>query len=154
MEVNQRVNYPVKQVLVAIESAGEINMSDNLNRFCVSWTTLNVIQSAIKNFIAAWNNHFRRGGIPNTLVRRSNQTVKLNPATIPDMHIAVQLHEQNGRQLTRESLFGIDPLAHHPQLSVLRKRNFTIKHPNLEDIMKSLLHGNTDPFKLAITDFI
>ena len=157
VEVNQRVNYPVKQVLVAMESAGEINMSDSLTRFCVSWTTINVIQSAIKNFIAAWNDHClpgSRGGIPNILARRSNQTVKLNPATIPDTHIAVRLHEQNGRQLTRESLFGTDPLAHHPQLSVLRKRDFTIKHPNLEDIMKSLLHGNSDPFKLAITDFV
>ena len=57
VEVNQRVNYPVKQVLAAMEPAGKINMSDSLTRFCVSWTTINVIQLSIKTFIAAWNDH-------------------------------------------------------------------------------------------------
>ncbi len=157
VEVNQRINYPVKRALVAMESAGEINMGDSVTRFCVSWTTINVVQSAIKNFIAAWNEHRlpgSRGGIPNVLARRANQTVRLDPATIPDTPIAIQLHEQNGRQLTRESFFGTDPLARHHQLSVLRERDFTAKHPNMEDIMKSVLHGNFDPFKLAITNFI
>ena len=140
-----------------MESAGEINMSDSLTRFCVLWTAIKVTQSAIRNFIAAWNKHRipgHRGGIPNVLLRRANRTTRLDPATIPDTPMAVQLHEQNGHQLTRESFFGTDPLFHHPQLPVLRKRDFTTKHPRMKDIMSSLLHGNFDPFKLAITDFI
>ena len=103
-------------------------MGDSLIRFCVSWTTINVVKSAIKNFIAAWNEHRLPGRIPNVLARKENQTVRLNPATIPDTSIVIQLHEQNGRQLTRESLFGRDPLAHHP---LLWERDYTAKHPNM-----------------------
>ena len=75
-------------------------MGDSLTKFCVSWT-INVVQSAIKNFIAAWNNHClpgNRGGIPNVLARRANQTVRLDPANIPDTPFAIRLHEQSGRQ--------------------------------------------------------
>ena len=132
-------------------------MGDSLTKFCVSWATIIVVQSAIKNFIAAWNNHClpgNRGGIPNVLARRANRTVRLDPANIPDTPSAIRLHEQSGRQLTRESFFGMDPLVYHPQLSVLRERDFTARHPSMEDIMESILHGNFDPFKLAITDFI
>ena len=158
VEINQRVNYPVKQALVTMESAGEINMGDRITRFCVSWTTINVVRSAANNFVAAWNEHRlpgRTGGIPNILGRRTNQTVKLNPALIPDTHSAVQLHEGSGCQLTRESPFGSDPLAHHPRLSALRERDYMAKHPNLEDIMQSVLHGNPYPFKVDFfTDFV
>ena len=157
VEVNHRINYPVKRALVALESAGEIDMGDRITKFCVSWTTINVLQSATKNFVAAWNKHRipgSRGGIPNVLARRKNQVVKLTPANIPSTQTAVQFHERDGHQLTRESRFGTDPLASYPQISLLRERDFTSKHPNLDDIMRSLLHGNFISFKLAITDFI
>ena len=64
-------------------------MGDSLTRFCVSWTTINVVQSAIKNFIAAWNEHRlpgSRGGIPNVLALRMNRTVRLHSATIPNTY--------------------------------------------------------------------
>ena len=122
MEVNQRINYPIKRVLVEMESAGEIDITDDLTRFCVLWTTIHVIEPAVKNFIAAWNDHRLPGcsdGIPNTLARRTNQTTRLNPSTIPTTSDAITLHEQQGGQLTSESQFGRDPLASHPQLSCL-----------------------------------
>ena len=91
----------------------------------------------------------------NVLARRANQVIKLGTANVPETPIAVQLHEQNWRQLTRESFFGSDPVACYTQLSVLRERDFTARHPpNMEDIMQYVLRGNFHPFKLAITDFI
>ena len=75
VEVNQRVNYPIKRVIVVMESTGEIDMGNDVIKFCISWTTINVIQPAIRNFIAAWNDHRLpgcRGGIPNILARRTN----------------------------------------------------------------------------------
>lgn len=46
-EINQRINYPVKRVLVEREASGEINMTDDLVKVCVSLTTITVITSAI-----------------------------------------------------------------------------------------------------------
>ena len=60
LEVNQRVNYPVKRVLVEMESNGEIDMTDDVVKFCVSWTTISIIRSAIRNFV---NTVFTRGTV-------------------------------------------------------------------------------------------
>lgn len=50
-EVNSRINYPIKRVLVRMESSGEINMSDPTVKFCVSRTTITVIGHAVTNFV-------------------------------------------------------------------------------------------------------
>lgn len=57
VEINQRVNYPVKRILVSMEGAQEIDMSNNVVKFCVSWTTMNVITPASIRFVGSWNNH-------------------------------------------------------------------------------------------------
>ena len=135
-----------------MESAGEI--TDDLTRFCVSWTTIHAIEPA---FIATWNDYCLpgcSGGIPNILARMTNQTTRLNPSIIPTTSDAITLHEELGGQLTRESQFGRDPMASHPQLSCLRQRDFYSRHPTMKDIMESVLHGNVSVFKQATRDFI
>ncbi len=47
-EVNQRINYPVKGILVEMEGNDEINMTDETVTFCVSWITVNVLRSPIE----------------------------------------------------------------------------------------------------------
>lgn len=42
VEVNTRVNYPVKKVLIEMENAGDINMGDDLHKYCVSWFSIKV----------------------------------------------------------------------------------------------------------------
>ena len=74
VEVNRRVNYPVKEILVTMEGDEEIDMTDELTKFCVSWVTINVVSPAVKNFVS-WNFHRipgRSGGIPNVLARISH----------------------------------------------------------------------------------
>ena len=51
-EVNSRINYPVKRSLVDMEANQEITMHTNSEKFCISWTTINVIQPSMVNFIA------------------------------------------------------------------------------------------------------
>ena len=50
-EVNQRVNYPLKRVLVGMENEDEINMGDEVTKFCVSWVTIRVMECPIRSFI-------------------------------------------------------------------------------------------------------
>ena len=111
-EINARINYPIKRVLVAMESSGEIDMSQDVTKFCVSWTTINTVQIAVQNFIHAWNNHRipgRRGGVPNALAAATSLTTPLSLAMIPSTSQALQLHTALGGTVTPEHVFGQGP---------------------------------------------
>ena len=126
-EVNQRINYPVKRVLVEMEFNGEIDMVDPIVKFCVSWTTITVIQPAVLTFVNAWNSHRIpgfRGGVPNVLASHTVQLTRLLPSAVPTTSNIVQLHQMQGGTLTEEHVFGTDPLDGHPELQDLRERDF------------------------------
>lgn len=84
-EVNQRINYPIKRLLISMENNEEIQMGDDLTRFCVSWVSMWVIRGAISQFVQAWNCHRipgLRGGVPGVLAYNC-ATTTLAPNTIP-----------------------------------------------------------------------
>ena len=56
VEVNTRVNYPVKTALLEMLEQGEINLDDLLHRFCISLFSIKVVSVGI-DFIKSWNNH-------------------------------------------------------------------------------------------------
>ena len=59
-EINQRINYPVKRVLVQMEGNDELDMTNSTTKLCVSWVTIHVIKSSVHSFIASlWStDHF------------------------------------------------------------------------------------------------
>ena len=57
VEINSRINYPVKQVLVEMDNNGDINMADSLHRYCVSWIAIEVLKKGAETFICSWNSH-------------------------------------------------------------------------------------------------
>ena len=66
-EVNARINYPVKAVLVCMEDEEVISMRNEVHKFCVLWVTIQVVAPAIPAFIHSWNSHKlpgQNGGIP------------------------------------------------------------------------------------------
>ena len=56
-EVNARVNYPIKIILVQMLEQGKIVIDNPLHLFCVSWFVIQVASVGIKLFIKAWNHH-------------------------------------------------------------------------------------------------
>ena len=50
VEINNRVNYPIKQVLIEMENGSEINMGDSLYKFCVSWFSIQVAMVGVSSF--------------------------------------------------------------------------------------------------------
>ena len=56
-EVNSRVNYPLKRILIAMEERQQINMTDATSKFCVSFVSCNVSSCGLSKFVAAWNHH-------------------------------------------------------------------------------------------------
>ena len=50
-EINAKINYPFKRVLVRMEEMQRIDLEDGVTKFSVSWVTTNVIIVPIKEFI-------------------------------------------------------------------------------------------------------
>ena len=114
LEVNHRINYPLKHLLIQMEANQIIDMRDETVKFCVSWVTLQVAQPAIVNFIQSWNSDRipgRAGGIPYHLRRNGHLLARIPSHAVPSTEHAVMQFEQDGGQLTRESNFGTDPLS-------------------------------------------
>lgn len=57
LEVNQRVNFPLKTALVQMCDQEEICLDDSLTKFCTSNLTCHISRIGLTNFVKAWNAH-------------------------------------------------------------------------------------------------
>ena len=57
MEVNARVNYPIKTVLIDMREGGDFSLDDDHERFCVSWFSIEVAAVGIQLFVSSWSEH-------------------------------------------------------------------------------------------------
>ena len=57
MEVNKRINYPIKTVLVKMVQQGDLCMDDPLHQYCCSWLCLHVSNVGALLFVSSWNAH-------------------------------------------------------------------------------------------------
>lgn len=57
VEVNARINYPVKAVLVEMLEASEISTENVVTQYCLSWFIMQVCNVGISIFVSAWNAH-------------------------------------------------------------------------------------------------
>lgn len=56
-EINPRVNYPIKAILVEMIENADINIDNSLHLFCVSWFAIKVASVGVELFRRAWNHH-------------------------------------------------------------------------------------------------
>ena len=57
VEINSRVNYPVKTALIEMQQHDDINMDSLIHQFCTLWYTLRVVSAGCTLAVQAWNNH-------------------------------------------------------------------------------------------------
>ena len=152
-EINSRINYPIKQILVQMEANSDIDMSNDITKFSTSWVTLKVVAEPIMLFINAWNSHTipgSRGGIPNRLAQFSQ--IGLIPLSqIPATISAVNGY---GGQLSTNASYGTDPLIDYPRLQEHRERDFFQVFSSMDDIFQNILHSDGQLFRQAILYFI
>ena len=57
VEINSRVNYPIKARLIDMEERGLISMDDAMIKYCVSWFAIRVANVGTTIAVDSWNQH-------------------------------------------------------------------------------------------------
>ena len=56
-EINQRVNYPIKAGLVKLIEAEDVDLEDEVTKFCLSNLTIQLAELGIHQVVESWNAH-------------------------------------------------------------------------------------------------
>ena len=79
VEVNARVNYPIKAIMNEMVHTNVVDISDDSTKFCVSWVLCRVSEYGLRIFVNSWNYHT----IPSTfLLICSKILIKRNPTCL------------------------------------------------------------------------
>lgn len=57
VEVNARVNYPIKTALISMMEDGDFSLDCDLDKYCVSWFAINTATVGAELFVSSWNEH-------------------------------------------------------------------------------------------------
>ena len=57
VEVNFRINYPIKAILFEMDNNQMIFMNDDIHKFCVSFVPIEVASFDLETVVASWNKY-------------------------------------------------------------------------------------------------
>ncbi|XP_076876123.1 uncharacterized protein LOC143525735 [Brachyhypopomus gauderio] len=149
-EVNNRVNYPIKEALIQLMDKDELNMEDNVVRYCVSNLSCQIAHLGLTRVVQAWNAHRIPGkGIPNVLARHGCYT-KLSEDLLPDASTAANQYQlEVGSSLTRVSSFAVDPFPSDTDKEQA-ERQFGENYPNMFYLLESTVNHQNGHLQEAL----
>lgn len=155
VELNKRVTYPVKRVIISMDDQGVIDMDCSVTKFAVSTVLLRVCEVGMKRMVAAWNSHpIPRRGVPNRLQDQVYHTSMIHCLEVPDGDRAVQQYRQQGGQITDPVIFGYDPITDPSLASAREVRWLQECGMDASDIFSQVISGNSVPLESAIISYI
>ena len=78
----------------------------------------------------------------------------VNPSLVPSVEDAIQMYTDAGGTITRNSSFGVDPLASSDALINQRETEFTQNNPTFDDIYSNVINGDGSFMVAAVLSFI
>ena len=93
-------------------------------------------------------------GTPNTLMRRNNQAVLIDPSLLPEPADAITRFSAHGGSITLFSPFGKDPLEDHEELCEEREQNFLLQYPEFGPFFHTVVNGEFSLFREGLLFFI
>ncbi|XP_034054739.1 uncharacterized protein LOC117534609 [Gymnodraco acuticeps] len=153
-EVNNRVNYPLKGALNHLVDQEELNLEDNITRYCVSTLTCQVAKIGVDRMVQSWNAHRIQGkGNPNQLAH-GGCPKRLPADLLPEATDAADCyHQEVGSSLTRVSLFGRNPFA-TVEHQTAAEQEFARNYADIAELFERAIHNEPAPFQNGIKDLI
>ncbi|XP_056466626.1 uncharacterized protein LOC130405524 isoform X1 [Gadus chalcogrammus] len=150
VEVNNRVNYPLKAALVDLQDKELVNMEDNAVKFCTSKLLCQVSSIGIERVVGAWNAHAIPGrGVPNHLAENGCK-VKLSEELLPSPPEAAAWYDRElNSSLARDSCFGQDPFTTH-EAKMRAEAEFVAVFTNMAVMYEGAVHNHFKPFQDAL----
>ena len=142
-KVNMRINYPVKRAMNHIIENEDLDISDEILKFCFSCVMLNSSVDAVNHLLNSWNHHGvpgPAGCLPSENMLATTRTAKVNDPLIPTTPEAVKMCKDKGGVLTRSAEFGCDPLIHREELYQSRETLFHANAPTTTEIFLEVVH--------------
>jgi hypothetical protein len=157
VELNRRVSYPIKRVLIQMTESNMIDMNDGSCKYSVQLIGSNVAKIGMHLFISSWNAHsVPSRGIPNCLQQARSGTTTIHPLELPSTREAVEQYRGQGGNLTDPTPFVEDPLDGEDSLIQERSRRFlrAVPHGNdYQQLFSTLINGDSSMFCTAVTNF-
>ena len=155
VEVNQRVTYPIKRVIIIMDDCRLINMENSVDKYCVSVVLRRICMVGLQRMINAWNSHsVPRKGIPNVLQSQNNGTTPMDPADVPSVDNAVAAYREQGGSLTDPHEFGSDPLIDDATLLQQREDDWLGRCASTEEVYTQLMCNDSQPLQNSILHYI
>ena len=99
-EINQRINYPIKCVIVVLQAREAFDFDDAVTKFCVSWLTMYTCHDPLQQLVDSWNFYRIPGHNGCVLLEnmlQSNQEVKRPEELVPSTEEVVRMYEDWNR---------------------------------------------------------
>lgn len=92
--------------------------------------------------------------VPNTVAERTLKVQPVNHGLVPSVDDAVEIYENAGGRITRECVFGFDPLAYDENLTCQRDREFLQNNYSFLEIYNNAASGDGSLLKSGLRSFI
>lgn len=150
VEINTRINYPIKHALCYLTNNGFLDMDDPFVKHRVSCIASKCCMVGLQNFVPAWNAHtIPQKGIPDGLFAADLRTAQIPSHLIPPAEVVAADYISNGGSLTYPSPYGQDPLDGYPDRQ-LQRENLWSSTYQCDHIFNATLMGNSGVFWDAV----